>query len=141
MKLIRFIVISLLLTITVRGEASSNPNLDAANRFAASGQYNEALQSINAAIAENPLGPRAYKIRAHVYYAMGDYARSLNDADQVVALASTSALPYVERAIIHSVMGNHQLALTDVDHALRINPTSEYAKEVRREVVDRAKKR
>lgn len=111
---------------------------DLGNRYAKSGNYEQALVALNASISENPENARSYKLRGHVYYAMGDYTKSFNDLNHVVTLVPNSANALADRAIAHSVMGHHGLALADIEHALTIKPSSTFAQAVRKEILERA---
>lgn len=119
---------------------SHSSNLaDQGNRYAKSGNYAQALQSLNASIQSDPKNARAYKLRGHVYYAMGNYSKALEDLDLVVSLVSDSANALADRAIIYSVMEKHGLALADIERALALKPSSTFAQAVRKEILERAK--
>lgn len=138
-----FIIVINLIALSAAATLSANPAkteiVDLGNRMAKEGNYQQALQALNQAIAENPSSARAYKLRGHVYYAMGNYQQSLTDLDHVVALIPDSANALVDRAIVYSVIGNHGLALADVERALALKPNSTFAQEVRKEVIERAR--
>ena len=143
--MIKYLIMSTLVLFTISAPDSlsaynqKHDKLELGNQHAKQGNYSQALQSLNQAIAENPVNPRAYKIRGHIFYAMGDYANALTDLDHVVALVHDSANALVDRAIVYSVMGKHGLALADVERALALKPTSTFAQAVRDEILNRAK--
>lgn len=140
MKLLKISIFLLLLSanVTLFAAPSSKELADRGSSLAKSGQYAEALHTLNAALQTDPSSARGYKLRGHVYYAMGDYTRALADLDHVVSLVPDSANALADRAIVHSVMNHHGLALADIERALALKPTSAFAQAVRKEILERA---
>lgn len=140
MKYILSLIFATFLSLGTFSLEASSSYADRGNTFAKQGNYQSALAELNQAISQQPGDARAYKLRGHVYYAMGDYSKAYTDLDHVVALVPGSANALVDRAIVESVMGNHGLALADVERALALKPDSTFAKEVRKEILERAKR-
>jgi len=146
MRILKTLICMSLVLLSFTGEGKEAPSKDGltayvneGNAQAKKGNYSKALAALNTAIQKNPQSARAYKIRGHVYYAMGNHTKALTDLDHVVSLVPDSANAYVDRSIVESVMGKHGLALADIERALALKPSSPFAKEVRKEILERAK--
>lgn len=114
------------------------PHVEVGNSHAKSGNYSQALNSLNVALAKDPNNARAYKLRGHVYFAMQDYDRAFQDLNKVVMLSPSSPNAYADRAIAYSKLNQHGAALMDVEKALALKPDSHFAKAVREQILSNA---
>lgn len=115
-------------------EVDTKTHVNTAKEHAKEGNYDEALNKLNEAILANPKDPRAYRLRANVYFAQGNFPKALADFDQVVKLNPTDASAYTDRAVTHNSMLNYGAALVDINKALSIDPNDEYAKKVKEHI-------
>ena len=107
-----------------------------ANAYAHKGQYTQALETLNQAIAADSSSAHAFKVRGHVYVAMGDLQHALADLSKVVELAPNSANAYVDRSIVCHKLGKRTEALKDIKRALELAPDSTFAQGVRDKLVE-----
>lgn len=133
---ISYLLFALTVSVSVvhAEELDSKLHVDTAKEHAKSGNYDEAIDKLNEAIRLNPKDPRAYRLRANVYFAQGNFVKALSDFDQVVKLSPNDATAYTDRAVTHDSMLNYGAALVDINKALAIDPNDEYAKKIKEHI-------
>ena len=135
-----FVVAALLIGSNVTA-LNADEKADSVNKFiteatalAKQGNFQQALNDMNQAIALDPSNAHAYNLRGNLYFAMENYTAALADLDRVVQLMPNVSGAYSDRAIVYYAMKNYQPALSDSDTALKLDPTNPVALAVRLKV-------
>ena len=115
--------------------------------LAVAGDFDGALQTADAACAEDPKNVYNFLNRADIYWMKGDLAAAISDASQAVAADEKNADGYLMRAILTDEAGDCDGALADYQKVHELAPASEcipdeYLKEIDAKAYDaRVKKR
>lgn len=86
------------------------------------GNYVEAIQEFNMAIASAPDMSEAYNDRGLAYFAIGENDKALADFDQAIELAPESGVSYSNRGAVYFSLGNDDEAMADLDKAIELSP-------------------
>ncbi len=97
-------------------------------------QYQETINRINTLTANNLLDDRFYLLLAIAFDGLNEYEDVIYSAGQAIAVAPQDARAYVLRANAYVKQKNYERARLDIDTALKLNPNSNYAHQVKREL-------
>jgi tetratricopeptide (TPR) repeat protein len=103
-------------------------------------QYDEALHQINQYIHASPHQPRAYKLRANLFFTTGHDQEAMNDFDRVADLLPHEASSYIDIAILEYYRKNYDAALGYIEHALTLKPNSPFAFKIKMLIMKEMKK-
>jgi tetratricopeptide (TPR) repeat protein len=95
--------------------------------FARAGEFEQALESWDRALALDPDLVRALRAKAVTRGGMGDHEAALQGLDRVVALEPDNAYNHILRGEYHRVEHHDDEAIRDLDEGLRLDPTSDFA--------------
>jgi tetratricopeptide (TPR) repeat protein len=84
------------------------------------GKYDEALQQLNNAIAENPDDAQAYEQRGNIHAFLNNFKRAIDDYDTAIRLRPNHALTYYSRGTIYTLSNNYEPAIKDYTKALQL---------------------
>ncbi|HET6611674.1 MAG TPA: tetratricopeptide repeat protein, partial [Kofleriaceae bacterium] len=103
-----------------------------ARRLANRGQNQAALESIDAALAINPLDARALTLKADILYARGRYAEALKYANAATSERRTYAQGWLSKGLIHLELGQPDDAKKALSRYLELRPDAPNARDVKR---------
>ncbi len=86
------------------------------------GDYDRALDDLNAAISLDPKYALAYNNRGLVYKGLKDYRRAIEDFSSGIALDPKSPFALLNRGDTYRALGDDARALEDYNAALRLDP-------------------
>ncbi len=86
------------------------------------GDYEAAIDSLDAVIDYGSVDDRDYTRRASAYAAQKKYAAALRDTDRALALAPDRWRTYLMRAAFNQKLGRYKEAIRDLDRAVALNP-------------------
>jgi tetratricopeptide (TPR) repeat protein len=89
-----------------------------------SGNFVEALKTLNIAIQTNPAVPELYYMRGYAKYSLDDYLGAEQDFTKALEIAPYMAEVYVNRAQVRSQQQNYNGALEDLSAAVKIDSTN-----------------
>jgi MtfA peptidase len=90
--------------------------------YAAKGERERALASLNRALSLDPEDDAAYRERAGVFYECRDYEKAIRDLTRAIQLAPSVAESYCDRARVHCAEEEYDQAIADCEKALRLDP-------------------
>lgn len=93
-----------------------------ANNLLFTGQYQSAIQTLNAGIAQHPKVAELFSARASCYSSLGKHAEALKDINRAIALEPKNALYYGNRASLLFANGKVEQAILDYDKAIKMKP-------------------
>ena len=100
--------------------------LDAGLQCLRRGQYDEAIQKVDAAIALDPsASSAAYSLRAFVYGLRSQHDRAIADLNKAATLSPHDASIYMDRGRAWVGLKEHQRAIEDFDRAIALSPEAE----------------
>jgi len=105
--------------------AAGGDALGAAQCDAGGSGNQQALQSLNAALAKNRDNTALYLARARCFYFLGAYAPTVQDASEVIRREPNQAAAYLLRAKAGKMLGRIPQALNDYTAAIRLQPTAD----------------
>lgn len=85
------------------------------------GQYNDALQLVEAAIRMDSTDPAAYYERAILYYEVEEYQKALDDFEQVLVFDPFSKWAYAYKGYSLHYLGRNEEALTAFTKAIELD--------------------
>jgi len=96
------------------------------NRAAAygyQGDYDDAIEDLNQAIALNPKYSVTYFNRGAAYKAKGNYKYAIEDFSQAITLNPQDFEAYYRRGISYYYQNDYNHAIEDFTHVIKLNPT------------------
>ncbi len=108
--------------------------LDLAQDAANGGAWQEAIELLGAAIAQDGQDAQAFLLRGNAYKGLGQNDLALEDYNQAVSLDPNSATAFNSRGLLYFETGDNQLALADFAQAIQLTPTFALAYRNRAEV-------
>jgi protein O-mannosyl-transferase len=90
--------------------------------YLALGNYRQAIEDFDKAIAIIPIYAEAYYNRGISYWHLGNEMQALRDFDKAIEIDPRHAEIYYKRGIIYASRGNYSQAIGDFDRAIEINP-------------------
>ena len=94
------------------------------NAYAATGNFNRAIEDYDQAIQLNPTMATAFDNRGRAYSEQNQIGRAIADYDEAIRLNPNSAVALHNRCWARVVIGHLTDALSDCNEALRINPNN-----------------
>lgn len=94
--------------------------------LARGGEFEQALESWDRALALEPDLVRALRAKAVTRGGVGDYEAALRGLDRVVALEPSNAYNHILRGEHHRMAGHPDEAIRDLDEGLRLDPSSDF---------------
>lgn len=88
------------------------------------GEYQQAIEDFDRAIATNPLDADAFNSRGTTRTALRQYEAAVRDFDESIRLNPDSALAYSNRCFARAMLGDRAAALADCDAALQVDARS-----------------
>jgi len=90
------------------------------NAYDDKGQYEQALEDFDRAVATNPQDSDAFNSRGTTFTALGRYELAVRDFDEAVRLNPASGPPLGNRCFAKAMLGILESALADCNEALRV---------------------
>jgi tetratricopeptide (TPR) repeat protein len=105
------------------GSLSNNASVYKARGIASyhSGDFPQAIASLNAAILLDPDDAQAYNMRGNVWDEMGVFESALADYDEAIRIDPDNPAVFHDRAIMWQRKGELDEALVDLDRAIRFS--------------------
>jgi tetratricopeptide (TPR) repeat protein len=103
------------------------------------GEYQQAIDDFNQAIALDPEYTWAYVSRGTAYRLLEKYQQAIDDFNQAVALDSEYAWAYASRGIAYRLLDEYQRAIDDFTCALTLKPNYAWVSILRGEAYLRTK--
>ena len=97
-------------------------------------QYEDVIKRINFLTANNLVDDRYYLLLAIAFDGLNQYDDVIYYAGQAIAVAPQDARAYVLRANAYLHKKNYERAQVDVDTALKLNPNSQLALQIKKEL-------
>ncbi len=94
----------------------------AANKYFEDGEYEDALQSYNQAVNDNPSLIHAHRGIARTLMQLGRYAEASKKFDEVIDKEPEFGASYANRGILNDRIGNYEGAISDYEKAIKFNP-------------------
>ncbi len=82
------------------------------------GNVDDAIADLDAAIAANTNDIDAYILRGEAYMQSGNYRDALADFDMALSIDATNAVAYYDRALLNMRLEDYAAALNDINNAL-----------------------
>jgi len=92
------------------------------NAYNESGNYLQAINDYDRAIAINPSLEEAYYNRGVSYRRLGNYRQAIEDYGRAIAIKPNYAEAYVNRCFAYNGLGNYKQAIDDCNRASAITP-------------------
>ncbi len=106
-----------------RPAAADQVAITLAQFYLAQGQFQQALDSLNAAIEDDPDYAPAYIVRGQAWRFSGEARKAVDDFSQAIARGlDHSAYLYAVRAEAHAAAGDYAAAIADYEQALAVRP-------------------
>jgi tetratricopeptide (TPR) repeat protein len=86
------------------------------------GKYDEAIDSFNKAIQQNPKLVDAYHYRGQAYFQTQRFQNAIQDYNQVLQMAPHNAEAYHHRGLAYTSSGNNDQAIADYTQAINLKP-------------------
>ncbi len=104
-------------------------------------QYDDVILRINHLTANNRMDDRFYLLLAIAYDGLERYDDVAYAAGQAIAVAPQEARAYILRARAYIKQNNYERAKMDIDKALQLNPSSNLAQNLKKEIDSRLVKK
>ena len=101
---------------------SAQELIEAALKKAQSGEVDQAVEDLTAAIQLDSDSPEAYRNRGTLYNEVGKHQLAMSDLDKAIKLRPDSSAAYRQRAVAHAGLKHHDAALADYTEAIRLAP-------------------
>ena len=101
---------------------SENPYYAEGIREFELGKYDEAIDSFNKAIQQNPKLVDAYHYRGQAYFQTQRFQNAIQDYNKVLQMAPQNAEAYHHRGQAYSSSGNNDQAIADYTQAISLKP-------------------
>lgn len=88
-----------------------------------SGQFSEALKSLQEVIALSPDSAEGYYWRAITFHSLGQHDRALEDLNEAIRLAPNESAFYLNRGLIYLNRKEFNVAVADFDQVLKLDPS------------------
>ena len=98
------------------------------------GKYNDVTHRIGVLMANKFTDDRFYLLQAIAYDGLQEDENVIYTAGQAISVAPQDARAYVLRAGAYLRQKNYERARLDVDEALKLNPSSQLAKKIKKEL-------
>ncbi len=105
--------------------------------YSYSGKHDVAIADYDQAIQLDPYVASPYNARGWAYLEMGDLDRALQDLNHAIELSPEFVRAYTNRARLFDKKNDLKSELADLEVLLRIEPTNQWARNQRDEVVRR----
>jgi tetratricopeptide (TPR) repeat protein len=92
--------------------------------LSATGNFDAALQELDAAVALDPKQPNTYFMRAAAYDAKKDYDKAIADLDEAIRLDASRGDFYLLRGLVFSQKGELDRAIGELDQKVKLDPKS-----------------
>ncbi len=103
-------------------------------------QYDDVIKRINYLTAHNWMDDRFYLLLAIAYDGLKSYEDVIYSASQAIATAPQDSRAYILRAGAYLNQKNYERAQIDIDTALKLNPSSNLAQKIKRELEEQLAK-
>ncbi|KAG2230774.1 hypothetical protein INT48_001676 [Thamnidium elegans] len=127
-------ILPFLLPYSVFGDKSTQQYLTEGNAYLASGEFNNALTSFDAAIRNEPDNYLTYFKRATAYLSLGRNHAAAQDFSIILDLKPDFDQALMQRARIYVKEGNFKSAIKDLKSYLKNRPTDKEAQNMLKEV-------
>ena len=97
-------------------------------------QYNDVILRINHLTANNRVDERFYLLLAIAFDGLEKYDDVIYSAGQAIAVAPQDARAYILRAKAYVKRNNYERAKMDIEEALKLNPSSNLAQNLKKEI-------
>ncbi|HEY9786975.1 MAG TPA: tetratricopeptide repeat protein, partial [Candidatus Obscuribacterales bacterium] len=91
------------------------------------GQFDQALEAADRAIAHNPKSAEAYYYRGIINHTLKRYDRAIADLNEAISLESDLPAYYIARGQLYANQGKNELAIADFDEAIKRDPGNQQA--------------
>jgi tetratricopeptide (TPR) repeat protein len=95
--------------------------LDSGKVKLASGNVEEAIADLTAAIDTGVASVNTYVLRGEAYMQSGDYSNAMADFNTAIAKEPTSAVAYYDRYLLNTRLEDYTAAMRDINNALAAN--------------------
>ncbi|CAO3702443.1 unnamed protein product [Rhizopus stolonifer] len=92
-------------------------HLEQGNQYLLSGKFNDAIQSYDTAIHQDPLDYLSYYKRATAYLSIGKTNSAIEDFSKILDLKPGFRQALLQRAKLHVADGNYDLARQDLSQS------------------------
>lgn len=86
------------------------------------GDFDEAVQYLNSAIAIDPSDAKSYNVRGVIYHLKGENDEAIRNYNMAIAFNSNDADFYNNRGLAYHSKGEYEKARKDYDMAISLNP-------------------
>jgi tetratricopeptide (TPR) repeat protein len=98
------------------------------------GNYEQAIEAFNQAIALDPACEDAFHARGLSYWQKGEYFKAVDDYNKVLEINPNSNLVYFHRAVSLLELKKFDQALTDVEEYIKREPNDEDGPKLRQDI-------
>ncbi|KAJ3013858.1 DnaJ sub C member 3 [Thoreauomyces humboldtii] len=131
LSLLSGLVVCLLVLATVEASVATTKSLlDDAKAHLAAGRHNEALDSFDAALGQDPANYLTYFRRATVYLSLGRISSAVKDFDKVLSIRPSHHPALLQRAKLLARQGSMDAAVIDLTQYVSLAATDVEAKEL-----------
>lgn len=114
--------------------AARDAEINSLNQRLKEKDYTGVIRRINELTAKNLLDKRFYLLLAIAYNGLERYEDVVYSAGQAIAVAPQDPRPYILRARAYLKLENYERGRIDVEKALKLNPKSQMAQAIRKEL-------